>query len=154
MLRRPWCLCQITGMKMKLNSSIDDPVGDPITRHSFIFSQWVHASYHTETETKWLTFCCWCFKVFFLMKTSQFKIKLYWYISLWADWQYASTVSDNGLVLNRWQAIIWSNKWPNSLAHVWIKQSPWFTYSWAEHLQMFQHLKVTGHQQDQWGILG
>ena len=29
--------------------------------------------------------------------------------SLWSNWQYGCIGSDNGLVPNRWQAIIWSN---------------------------------------------
>ena len=35
-------------------------------------------------------------------------MKYNWNMFLWSNWQHGSIGTDNGLALNRWQAIIWS----------------------------------------------
>ena len=43
------------------------------------------------------------------MEVYKFRIKLYWRLSLWVNWQKYSIGSDNGLAPSRRQAIIWTN---------------------------------------------
>ena len=50
--------------------------------------------------------------IFHWTKTFEFKKKLHWNLSLGSNWQWVSIGSDNGLVPNRQQAIIWTNDGP------------------------------------------
>ena len=62
---------------------------------------------HFEAETKWQPFCRWNFQIhFFLMKIVVFRFKFNWSLFL----RVLLTIgSDNGLMLVRRQAIIWTN---------------------------------------------
>ena len=66
---------------------------------------------HIEAKTKWPPSHRRYFQIHFLeWKLLDFK----WYFiemcSLWSNWQNVTISSDNGLVLNRRQAIIWTNE--------------------------------------------
>ena len=58
------------------------------------------------------------FQMHFLEGKFEFRITFHWHDtrSLGSDWQHAITDSDNGLVPNRWQAILWTN---DGLVHCW-----------------------------------
>ena len=65
---------------------------------------------HIEPETKWLPFRRWHFQVHLLeWKLLNFKWNFTEICCLGYNWQYGSIVSDNGLVPNRRQPIIWRN---------------------------------------------
>ena len=50
-----------------------------------------------------------CSNAFLWMKAFEFQIKFHYIYSLESNWQYGDIGSDNGMVLNRRQDIIWTN---------------------------------------------
>ena len=75
-------------------------------------SHFVSASlcYHIEARTRWLTFSRRYFQMNFLQrKLLYFDSNFIEICSQGPSWQKPSTDSDNGLVMNKRQAIIWTN---------------------------------------------
>ena len=46
------------------------------------------------------------------MKMLEFWLKCHWSLFQWPNWQQPSIGLDNGMALNMWQAIIWTNAAP------------------------------------------
>ena len=117
-------------------------------------SHWRHRGLFTdiysEAWTKWLTYCRQYIKMTFCYKK-------YWYHSTnvpehnsWrSNHHWNSTGSENGLMLNWWQAIIWTNN--NSwFMHIKYHQGTLRKYSapfvnmsiWADNIRMWYKLPI------------
>ena len=106
-----------------------------------------------QDKTKWPPFRRRNFQVHFLeWKLLNFEFNFTEICSLWSNRQYGSTDSDNRLVPNRWQAIIWTHdaltywriyvtraQWVNTLTHIHISEMDCYCFS----IVTVYHLLVT-----------
>ena len=58
-----------------------------------------------------------------------FQLKFDWTFSLWSNWPWVITGSDNGLVPNRWKPIIWTDGDLLMLKHICIEWPQWVNHA-------------------------